>query len=45
MPADDEQTNFSIFSAYLNQLPEKKLLPEKLERAITKAENHIHQNE
>ncbi|MEG2100530.1 MAG: PDDEXK nuclease domain-containing protein [Flavobacterium sp.] len=32
-------------SAYLTQLPEKKLLLEKLERAIAIAENNIHKNE
>ncbi|PBJ13678.1 YhcG family protein [Flavobacterium sp. ACN6] len=39
---NDEQIKVS---AYLTQLPEKKLLLEKLERAIAIAENNIHKNE
>jgi len=39
---NDEQIKVS---AYLTQLPEKKLLLEKLERAIAIAEHNIHKNE
>lgn len=39
---NDEQIKVS---SYLTQLPEKKLLLEKLERAINIAENNIHKNE
>lgn len=39
---NDEQIKVS---AYLTQLPEKKLLLEKLERAIAIAQNNIHKNE